>query len=245
MVTGAGSGIGFGIAAALVGAGMKVMLADIDAEAVGAKADLLASSGHDVASHVVDVGDEAAVDALAAATVERFGHLHVVCNNAGIIRRGASAWELSADDWEAVLRVNLLGVVHGIRAFVPRLLASGEEGHVVNTASLAAVIPVPGLASYTASKYAVLGLSEVLDAELRAMGAPIGVSVLMPGLVRTRLGLAPGAPDPEGPLEPGQMDPLDVGPPVVAAIRENRLYVFSHPGTASAPAARFARITGA
>lgn len=244
MVTGAASGIGLGIATAFAGVGMKVMLADIDAEAVGTKAQALAASGHDVSYHAVDVGRQDAVEELASATVERFGGVHVVCNNAGVIRRDRTAWELPSEDWYEVLRVNLLGVVHGIRSFVPRLLASGEPGHVVNTASLAAVIPVPGLASYTASKYAVLGLSEALDAELRAAGAPIGVSVLMPGLVRTRLGLPSGAPDPDGPLAPGQIDPIEVGPHVVAAIREDRLYVFTQRGAGAMAAARFARISG-
>jgi len=245
VVTGAASGIGFGIATALAGAGMKVMLADIEAEALGARTEALVGAGHDVASHVVDVGRQDAVDGLAEATLERFGHVHVVCNNAGIIRRDHTAWELPAEDWYEVVRVNLFGVVHGIRSFVPVLLASGEPGHIVNTASLAAVVAVPGLASYTATKHAVLGLSEALAAELAAAGAPIGVSVLMPGLVRTRLGLPRDAPDPDGPLAPGQMDPLEVGPHVVSAIREGRLHVFTHPGSTEAAAARFARITGA
>jgi NAD(P)-dependent dehydrogenase (short-subunit alcohol dehydrogenase family) len=245
VVTGAASGIGLGIATALAGAGMKVMLADIDERALGVKVQALAEAGHDVASHVVDVGRQEAVEELASATVERFGGVHVVCNNAGIIRRDRTAWQLSADEWHQVIRVNLLGVVHGVRSFVPRLLASGEPGHVVNTGSLASVIAVPGLASYTAAKHAVLGLSEALAAELQAAGAPIGVSVLMPGLVRTRLGLPAGAPDPEGPLVPGQMDPLEVGTHVVAAIREDRLFVFTHPGSAATAAARFARITEA
>jgi NAD(P)-dependent dehydrogenase (short-subunit alcohol dehydrogenase family) len=220
------------------------MLADIDAEGVAAKAQALSAAGNDVSSHVVDVGQQDEVEELARVTVERFGGVHVVCNNAGIIRRDRTAWELSAEDWYEVLRVNLLGVVHGIRTFVPRILASGEPGHVVNTASLAAVVAVPGLASYTASKHAVLGLSEALDGELRATGAPIGVSVVMPGLVRTRIGLPAGAPDPGGPLAPGQMDPLEIGPHVVSAIRENRLHVFTHPGTTDLAAARFARILG-
>ncbi len=243
VVTGAASGIGFGMSEALVAAGMKVMMADIDATRLRAKEAQLSESGHEVATFVVDITDSAAVDALADATLERFGTVNVVCNNAGIIRRGYRTWELPLEDWRAVLEVNLFGVVHGLRTFVPILLDSGEEGHIVNTASLAAVSPVPELGPYNASKHGVLGISEALDAELRAAGASIGVTILMPGLVRTRIGQPSSAPDPEGPLDPGQMDPREVGTLTVEAIRENRLHLFTHPELIDMVKARFARIT--
>jgi NAD(P)-dependent dehydrogenase (short-subunit alcohol dehydrogenase family) len=196
-----------------------------------------------VATFVVDVADASSVDALAKATLDRFGAVHVVCNNAGIIRRGVRSWELPLEDWESVIRVNLFGVVHGMLTFVPILLESGEEGHIVNTASMAAVIAPPGIASYTATKHAVLGLSDAINTELQTIGAPIGISVLMPGLVRTRIGSPPSTPDPEGPLDPGQMDPHDVGPHVVRAIKENRLHVFTHPELVDSVRERYSRMT--
>jgi NAD(P)-dependent dehydrogenase (short-subunit alcohol dehydrogenase family) len=169
-----------------------------------------------------------------------------VCNNAGIIRLGRT-WELPLADWEAVLRVNLLGVVHGVRTFVPLLLAGGEAGHVVNVASMAAVVPVAGIGPYNVAKHGVLALSEVLQAELVAAGAPIGVTVVMPGRVRTRLGAPPEAPDPEPvqvpPLQPGEIDPAEVGAQVVEAMRSNRLYLFTQPDRVAEAVARFARIT--
>jgi NAD(P)-dependent dehydrogenase (short-subunit alcohol dehydrogenase family) len=201
---------------------------------------------------VTDVGDADAVDDLARATIDRFGTVHVVCNNAGIIRAGRT-WELPLDDWERVLRVNLLGVVHGVRSFVPRMLDAGEEGHVVNVASMAAVVPVPWIGPYNVAKHGVLALSETLQAELAAAGAPIGVTVVMPGRVRTRLGLPAdeheeadigGADDePAGEPEPGVMEPAEVGRQVVDSVRDRRLHLFTHRERIAEVRARFARIT--
>jgi NAD(P)-dependent dehydrogenase (short-subunit alcohol dehydrogenase family) len=248
VVTGAASGIGLGIAEAMVDAAMKVMLADVDEVRLMRERDRLAARGAQVAASVVDVGDPTQVDALVDAVVSQFGAVHVVCNNAGIIRPGRT-WELPLEDWEAVLRVNLLGVVHGVRAFVPRLLASGDEGHVVNVASMAAVVPVPGIGPYNVSKHGVLALSEVLQAELADAGAPIGVTVVMPGRVRTRLGRPLGANGPgrseDPPLQPGEIEPAQVGAAVIAAIRSNQLHLFTHPERLREVVARFARITGA
>ncbi len=202
VVTGAASGIGFGMCEALVAAGMKVMLADIDAARLRVKEAQLSESGHEVATFVVDVTDPAGVDALADATLDRFGTVNVVCNNAGIIRRGYRTWELPLEDWRAVLEVNLFGVVHGLRTFVPILLESGQEGHIVNTASLASVTPVPELGPYNASKHGVLGLSEALDAELPRGGradrgdhpdARLGAHQDRPAQLRTRSRGAAGA----------------------------------------------------
>jgi NAD(P)-dependent dehydrogenase (short-subunit alcohol dehydrogenase family) len=246
VVTGAASGIGLGIAEAFAAEGMKVMLADVDGTRLGREERRLAASGAEVASSVVDVGDSAQVDALAAAVLARFGGIHVVCNNAGIIRPGRT-WELPLADWEEVLRVNLLGVVHGVRSFVPLLLAAGEAGHVVNVASMAAVVPVVGIGPYNVAKHGVLALSEILQAELAAAGAPIGVTVVMPGRVRTRLGREPGSPDPQppgmAPLQSGEIDPAEVGTQVVDAVRRDRLYLFTHPERVADAVARFARIT--
>ena len=243
VVTGAASGIGFGIASAFAAAGMRVMLADVDEERLGAKVAQLEATGCEIAAHVVDVGDADAVDRLAQRTIERFGAVHVVCNNAGIIRRGWNTWEMPVEDWHTIVRVNLLGVYHGVRSFVPLMLSGGEPGHVVNVASVAAVTSVPGLSPYTASKHGVLGLSEALHMELQQVGAPIGVTIVLPGLVRTRIGQPSDAPDPEGPLAPGEMDPREVGDLVVDAVREDRLHLFTHPEHLDGVRARFARIT--
>jgi NAD(P)-dependent dehydrogenase (short-subunit alcohol dehydrogenase family) len=247
VVTGAASGIGLGIAEAFVAQEMKVMLADVDGPRLVMEERRLAATGAAVASWAVDVGDADEVDQLAAAVLDRFGGVHVVCNNAGIIRPGRT-WELPLADWEAVLRVNLLGVVHGVRSFVPLLLDSGEEGHVVNVASMAAVVPVPGIGPYNVSKHGVLALSEVLHAELVAAGARIGVTVVMPGRVRTRLGRAPGSSDPEpspaDTLEPGELDAAQVGAMVVDAVQHETLHLFTHPDRVGEVVTRFARITG-
>jgi NAD(P)-dependent dehydrogenase (short-subunit alcohol dehydrogenase family) len=246
VVTGAAGGIGRGIAEAFAAEGMRLVIADVDGPALDRQATRLRDGGTEVEAVFTDVADAAAVDALARATIQRFGTVHVLCNNAGIIRPGRS-WELPLADWERVIQVNLLGVVHGLRSFVPLLLGTGEEGHVVNVASMAAVVPVPGIGPYNAAKHGVLALSEVLQAELAATGAPIGVSVVMPGRVRTRLGLPPGiAPDgDDSPVtrEPGVLEPDEVGALVVDAVRADRLHVFTHPERLDEVRARFARIT--
>lgn len=247
MVTGAASGIGLGIAVAFAAEGMRVMLADVDEPRLQEEVRRLRANGADADGAVCDVGDPAAVDALADAAVRRFGTVHVICNNAGIVRPGRT-WELPLEDWADVLRVNLLGVVHGVHTFVPLILAAGHEGHVVNVASMAAVVPVPGIGPYNVAKHGVLALSEALHAELRAAGAPIGVSVVMPGRVRTRLGQPPGSPDdaPGSLQEPARgaevLDPSDVARHVVDALRADRLFVFTHTERMRDVEARFGRI---
>lgn len=246
VVTGAASGIGLGIACALADEGVHLVLADIDSERLERQAERLRSSGTHVEAVVTDVGDPDAVQALAERTISRFGAVHLLCNNAGIVR-GGRAWELSLNDWDAVLRVDLMGVIYGLRSFVPLLLASGDKGHVVNVASMASVVPVPGISPYNVSKHGVLALSETLHAELTQMGASVGVSVVMPGRVATRIGQgqnsagpAPGEP---GPTEPGVIEPAEVGRQVVEAVRQERLYVFTHPERIAEARERFARIT--
>jgi NAD(P)-dependent dehydrogenase (short-subunit alcohol dehydrogenase family) len=247
VVTGAASGIGLGIAEAFAAAGMKLVLADLDTPRLLAQRARLVAEGHDVVAVVTDVGDPDQVEALAAAAVDAFDDVHVICNNAGIVRSGR-VWELPLEDWELVLRVNLLGVVHGVRTFVPRFLASGHDGHVVNVASMAAVTPVPGIAPYNVAKHGVLALSETLHAELAAAGAPIGVTLVMPGRVRSRLGRSPGDPDvapTDAPPEPGLLEPEEVGAQVVAAMRADQLHLFTHPERKAEVERRFARIVDA
>jgi NAD(P)-dependent dehydrogenase (short-subunit alcohol dehydrogenase family) len=251
VVTGAASGIGLGIAEAFAQREMRVMLTDIDGDRLAGEVARLGSSGAEVDGFVADVSDAEQVRGLADATLARFGAVHVICNNAGTIRPGRS-WELPLEEWHLVLGVNLMGVVHGVRTFVPLLLSSGEEGHVVNVASMAAVVPVPGIGPYNVSKHGVLALSEVLHDELRSAGAPVGVTVVMPGRVRTRLGRPPGSPDdqPAPDDRPGVQDsqliePSEVGRQVVEAILAGRLFVFTHPERIAGVQARFARITDA
>lgn len=243
VVTGAASGIGLGIAEACCSEGMRVVLSDWDGERLGRETDRLRRSGSTVEAVQTDVGDPEAVDALADAAYAAFGSVHIICNNAGIIRPGRT-WELTLDDWEQVLQVNLMGVIHGIRSFVPRMLASGEPGHVVNVGSMASVVPVPGIGAYNVAKHGVLALSEVLQAELAADGEPVGVTIVMPGRVPSRLGRPIDAPDdPPAPLEPGAIDRDDVGAQVVAAVRTNQLHLFTHPERVEDARRRFARIT--
>ncbi len=186
VVTGAASGIGLAMANRFAAAGMSVVMADIEQSALDSAAATVAeSAGAEVLSVRVDVSDAAAVEGLAERTYERFGATHVLCNNAGVGGGGAQA-TLSVAEWNWVLGVNLHGVVHGIASFLPRMVASGEEGHVVNTASMAGHLAFSGMGPYNASKYAVVGISESLYHELA--GSPIGVSVLCPGWVNTRIG---------------------------------------------------------
>ena len=173
VVTGAASGIGLAITEAFVTVGVRVLMTDIDDTLLTSHAERLADGGADVRTMVVDVSDPEAVERAADAAVEHFGTFNIAVNNAGIVVQGNS-WELSLSEWHRVIDVNLWGVIHGIRAFVPRILASGEPGHVVNIASMAAVTTIPGIGPYTASKHAVLGLSEGLRAELAAIDAPWG-----------------------------------------------------------------------
>ena len=184
VVTGAASGIGLSLAERFARSGLNVVLADVDVDGLAAAAEQVGAAGVDTLTVKTDVTDEASVQALAAAAMERFGAVHIVCNNAGVAST-ADAWFGPISSWEWVLGVNLWGVVHGVRAFLPTLIAQGE-GHIVNTASIAGLNPGFG-PSYDASKHAVVALTEDLYTMLASMGLPIGVSVICPGWVRTRI----------------------------------------------------------
>jgi NAD(P)-dependent dehydrogenase (short-subunit alcohol dehydrogenase family) len=234
VVTGAASGIGLALAAQLAAEGMRVVMSDVDA---GRLEEAAASVDGDVEAVPADVSRPADVDALA----ERAGPVDVICNNAGVTRPG-SAWELSPAEWEWLLSVNVLGVVNGVRAFVPGMLRRGAAGHVVNTASIGGLLPYAGIAAYTASKYAVVGFSESLLLDLRAAGAPIGVSVLCPGPTDTEFRAHSRALHPEGPAADveGEYDSVtripaaDAAALVVDAIRSDRFWVLTHPAYADA-----------
>ncbi len=186
VVTGAASGIGLALANAFAAAGCSVVLADVDREALDAAGAEVGDRGVDTLTVVADVSKVDAVDALAAATIERFGAVHVVCNNAGVGGAG-DPWIGPLETWEWVMGVNFWGVVHGVRAFLPHIVMSGG-GHIVNTASIAGVFPGMTAPPYDASKHAVVAITEDLFTSLRAGGIPVGVSCLCPGWVRTGIG---------------------------------------------------------
>ncbi len=187
VITGAANGIGLAMARRFARAGMRLALADRDVDALGAAADLLRSGGADVLAVETDVRDPAALDALASAVATTFGDVHLLCNNAGVIRPGR-VWETSADDWSTVLDVNVAGVVNGLRSFVPTMLAHGESCHVVNTSSAAGWAMSPSFAAYCVSKAAVIAVSEALAGEVALLPeARLRVHVLCPGSTATNL----------------------------------------------------------
>lgn len=237
VVTGGASGIGRGIAAHLVSEGMRVVLSDIDPETLTTTADELGVDGV-----VADVTDAAQVQDLAREVVDRHRAVHLVVNNAGVGSMGRIA-ELTPDDWRWMTDVNLFGVIYGVNAFLPLLRDNGEGGHIVNTASMSGLTANPGMGAYTASKFAVVGLTEVLAAEMAAEGVNVGASVLCPGPVRSNIkdslrtrpagqrgGLFDVDASAEGPLAQMRwMDPLECGVLVADAVRNGDLYVITHP----------------
>lgn len=185
VVTGAASGIGLAYTRHLAGLGMHLVLADIDAAALDAATGELPGAAS-VSTVVTDVADEAAVRHLADVAFDRHGAVHLLCNNAGVSLT-RSLLDATTDDWRWLLGVNLWGVIHGVQAFVPRMVSTGERAHVVITASVASFSVVPGYGMYAASKHAVAAIAEALAGDLAASGAPIGVTAVCPSLVRTRL----------------------------------------------------------
>lgn len=248
-ITGAGSGIGRAIALAFAAEGMHVALADVNEAGLAQTRNLLASYPARIFSMRVDVSKNAEVDAFAQRCVEELGGIHVVCNNAGVFLSGP-LWEHGEAEWQWLLGVNLMGVVHGVRAFAPRLIAQ-DEGHIVNTASVAGLISPPGMGAYNVSKHAVVALSESLHHDLRERGSRVGVSVLCPAYVPTAIADS-RPPEPvaksgerlvkEASLKKavaaGKLSAEDVARAVVAAVKENRFYVLTHPAIKGAVRAR-------
>ncbi len=261
-VTGAASGIGFALARAFAVEGMNVMLADIEAPALARAAAQLADHAPRIATTICDVTDCASVSRAATATEAAFGPVHILCNNAGV-GGGSGIEAISPATWRWVVDVNLMGVTHGIAAFLPAMRAHGQGGHIVNTASMAGLQANIGFSPYVATKYAVVGMSEGLALQLAPEG--IGVSVLCPGFVRTQIAAsARNRPARYGPAlkpAPGSagaqlaqhlaqnaeagLDPAEVAAKVIAAIRANDLYVFTHPQMRDEVDARFAAIDAA
>src|SRR4030088_3267024 len=212
-VTGGAGGIGFALGRAFAEAGMKVMLADIETDALAAAVKSLHNVGPDIRGIICDVADPLSVGRAAEASYEAFGNVHVVCNNAGVAAAGGID-NISLDNWRWVLDVNLMGVLHGIRTFLPHIRAHGEGGHFVNTASMAGMNSGLGFSPYAASKFAVVSMSEGLAMQLKPHG--IGVSVLCPSFVRTRIGES-------GRNRPGHYGPapvLDSASPAAAMVAE-------------------------
>ncbi|MFF0426678.1 MULTISPECIES: SDR family NAD(P)-dependent oxidoreductase [unclassified Streptomyces] len=186
VITGASSGIGAGLARHAAGLGMKLVLADIAAERLAEFAGELSATGAEVVAVVTDVADPASVEALADTAYTRFGTVDLLVNNAGIMAMGYS-WEIPAERWDAMLRINIGGYVNGIRAFVPRMLERGEKAWVVNVSSIGGMLPSPLMAPYSVTKFGTLALTESLHHEMLMKGAPIQVSVVTPGSVKSEI----------------------------------------------------------
>lgn len=248
LVTGGASGIGFALADRFASVGMKIVLADIEEPALEVAERNLKDKGAPVLSVRADVAKAADVERLAARVYDHFGAVHVLCNNAGVGGAGLT-WEQSLEDWQWVVGVNLWGVIHGLRVFVPRMLAQGTEGHIVNTASVAGLITTPYMSVYGATKHAVVAITESLRMELEMLGASISASVLCPGFVATNIGDSERNRPPElsGELTQKETDqqalmrdlarqqiaagikPAEVAEMVLESIRDDRFYVLTHP----------------
>ena len=257
VITGGGAGIGAAMATAFAARGAKLVLADLDDAALQATAARLRANGATVCTVPTDVGTLADVQALADRTMTEFGAAHIVCNNAGIALFGEIA-QATHKDWEYTMRVNFWGVVHGVETFVPRLIAQGQGGHIVNTASMAGLVGMQWLGVYCASKFAVVGLTEGLERELKPHG--IGVSVLCPMIVQTNINAnslrnRPAAlrnpgddhlpSDEENAAMVGGVIPVEeVSRRVVRAIDRRDFYILTHPQQQKILARRWQRQDG-
>jgi NAD(P)-dependent dehydrogenase (short-subunit alcohol dehydrogenase family) len=248
VVTGAASGMGLAFSHRFAEEGMKVVLADIESEPLAMAESALKAKGSSVLAVRTDVMSERDVNRLADAAFSTFGNVHILCNNAGVAATAATlrayAWEAPLSDWEWTLGVNFMGVLYGVRAFVPRMLENGEEGHIVNTASMAGLLT--GANAYNVSKHGVVCLTEGMYKDFKAMGARLSASVLCPGLIRTAILDAERNRPPElGATDPTSLrpevrewsavfsaalsqgiEPSDVAQMVFESIRDDRFYIF-------------------
>jgi NAD(P)-dependent dehydrogenase (short-subunit alcohol dehydrogenase family) len=245
VITGGASGIGRAVAEAAAAAGMKLVLADIEEAALKETEAAFVASGADVLAVVTDVSVGASVEELRDKALARFGAVHLVHNNAGVAV-GGPLWTVSETDWSWILGVNLWGVIHGIRVFVPLLVEQGV-GHVVNTASLAGLTSPALMGPYNVTKHAVVTVSETLYRDLEIFAPGVGVSVLCPGFVRTGIAESDrNRPDWAPPQSEAQTGPFqdvvrglvnsgiaasEVAAQVMAAVRQNRFYIITHPDT--------------
>jgi NAD(P)-dependent dehydrogenase (short-subunit alcohol dehydrogenase family) len=261
VITGSASGIGRALADRCAQEGMNVVLADVEVEALTKTEDSMKAAGASVLAVRTDVSQAADVEALAERTLEAFGAVHLLCNNAGVAME-APIWESALAEWEWVMGVNLWGVIHGVRVFVPIMLAQDTECHIVNTASMAGVITGPGLGVYKVTKHGVVALSETLYHELAERKAKVTVSVLCPGVVNTRILESArnrprhlSATEPPGPaagglwealrqLVPAGMPPVQVADAVFEALRKDQFYILTHPEGKEAVRTRMEDILG-
>jgi NAD(P)-dependent dehydrogenase (short-subunit alcohol dehydrogenase family) len=253
VITGGASGIGRAVAERAAAEGMKIVLGDIEEGPLARAVDDLAAAGVEAIGVRTDVADRASVEALRDGALDRFGAVHLVHNNAGI-GLGGPIWEVTEEDWRWILGVNLWGVIHGVATFTPLLIEKGE-GHIVNTASIAGLIVAPFLGPYNATKQAVVAISETLFKDLQTVAAPVGVSVLCPGFVQTRIAesdrnrpdWAPdrdtmGAAEVQGVVQnmvDGGIAPATVADRVIDAVRTNTFYILTHPELDIAITTRF------
>lgn len=244
VITGGGSGFGLAMGHKFAAEGMAVVLADIDEAALQEAA---AGIDGEVMTHRADVTKFEDMEALATAAIERFEQVNVVCNNAGIAAFGGML-EMSVSDWQWVIDVDLMGVVHGVKAFLPHLVEHGD-GHIVNTASVSGFLSQPGMSAYNAAKFGVIALSESLFYELQVLESTVGVSVLAPAWVQTRIFEAdryrPGAESPEGTVaelvrpmmvklaERGRLTAEDIADRVAEGVKANQFYILPHKGILS------------
>jgi NAD(P)-dependent dehydrogenase (short-subunit alcohol dehydrogenase family) len=251
VVTGAGSGLGRAMACAFAAEGMDLALGDVDLQGLRETAE---TCGGRIFTMRCDVSQATEVERLRDATIAALGRVHLVCNNAGVSPLGA-VWENTPADWQWILGVNLWGVIHGVRAFTPHLLAQ-NEGHIVNTASVAGLIAPPGSGAYNVTKHAVVALSETLHHDLRERNSAVGVSVLCPAYVPTRItesernrpaDLPSSAKSKETlareamlrkAVTSGKVSADQVAQAVVAAVKEERFYILTHPRIKGAIQAR-------
>ena len=255
-ITGAGAGIGLGMARAFASAGMILIIADIESEPLETTRAALAADGTDVRAFQLDVSDLAAFRDVADRAISSSGNIHLLCNNAGVTGPITKLEATTDENWDWIVGVNLMGVVNGLQAFLPHMLAHGEACHIVNTASIAGVRRYPGLfpmGTYVTTKFAVVGLTEALATDLA--GTSIGVSALCPDMVDTNLFDAgrnrpaqfggayqgPKIPDIDA-VQAAGLTPDTVGARVVAAIQNDEFYIFTHPENRAQAEARFAQI---
>lgn len=253
VVTGAAGGIGRGLAERFAREGMRVVLADVEQAALDATVGELQQVGHEVIGVRVDVSQWTQVESLRDRVVDTYGKVHVLCNNAGVTAEwGSTVWETTINDWQWVLGVNLWGVIHGIRAFVPLMIEQGEKGHVINTSSVHGLTSGPGISVYAASKHAVTRISEGLFYDLAVRNSKIKCSLLSPADVATDLDLAarnrpPSLQDQVARERAAEVDrlsrerydrhqvegisPAQVAELVIDGIREERFYIHTHPDT--------------
>lgn len=247
-ITGAASGIGLALAHRLAAEKTKLVLVDIEAAPLAAAEAALRAAGAQTISLRADVSSASDIAAAAARARDAFGLVHIIVNNAGVGGGGGPMWQLSESDWDWAINVNLRGITHAIRTLLPPLIESGEEGHVVNTASIAGLTSTPFMGPYTATKHAVVALSECLSKELELTRSKVGVSVLCPGFVKTQINTsfrnrpaslkdAPREPSPVAQRFAQVLDQLvasgipaeKVADDVVRAIKDARFYILTHP----------------